>query len=86
MNDLSAGNRLGWPQCRQYLLAPGGGRLGEIEIAVDPRRHARTAECLEPGIQLTTGRAEIGVGAITQGQHGKPHLLKRGAFVAMSAR
>ena len=67
--DRRAGS--GLFQCREGAIDPLVGRGLVVQVALDAIRHARGAQGLQPFIEAAPDLAELGVGAVTEGEHGK---------------
>ena len=78
VDDLGPGRAARPAAGPQRLLAPGRGRLGEIEVAIDPAGDPGASQRLEASVELAAGGAEVGVGAVAQRQDGEAHLIEAG--------
>ncbi len=78
-HDVAGG--LGRGQRLEGALDPLGGRLVEIEVAIDPIEHPLGPELGQPGVEALPDGAELGIRGVAEGQDAELHAVEaRGAL------
>ena len=72
-------------QVLDHVVQPGGGRVLEVDVAVDPRHHPHRPQLLQPGVDQPAGLTEALVAAVPQGSTAYRVSSSRGALSAARA-